>query len=69
MSRIDKTADTWREIEAHLKERLDYNRRCLETLEVPHHQTEGYRYAIAELRLLLELPDKSNVPPNAQGRV
>jgi len=58
---IDAYSSEWREIKAHLEKRLNVHRTNLETPGLSFEETEGARYAIAEIKALLKLPESSMI--------
>jgi len=59
------TADpTWREVKAYAEDRLVMHRRSLESIGMPHEDTEGVRHAIAELEALLKFSNPSKMSAN-----
>lgn len=61
-SRIETHSATWLEIEHWAKARIDDYTTRLKVKGMPLADTEGLRYAIAELEGLLKLPNPSNIP-------
>lgn len=59
---IDVADPPWREVRAWAEERLEMHRRVLETVGMPYEDTEGVRYAIAELKALLKFANPSKIP-------
>ncbi len=51
----------WCEVTAWADKRLAQHRRRLETIGMPPIETEGLRYAIAELNALLKFPNPSKI--------
>ncbi len=52
----------WRDVKAWAEKRLAIHRRTLETIGLSQVDTEGARYAIAELEALLNFPNPSKIP-------
>ncbi len=52
----------WRDVKAWAAKRLAIHRRVLETIGLSQIDTEGARYAIAELEALLNFPNPSKIP-------
>lgn len=61
---IDVADPVWRDVKAWAEDRLVIHRRVLETVGLPQEETEGMRYAIAELEALLKFPNPSKIPSN-----
>ena len=59
---IDVQDPPWRDVRAWANERLAMHRRALETVGLSQEETEGCRYAIAELEALLKFPNPSKIP-------
>ena len=51
----------WAEVRQWAKSKIEMHRRKLEEPGLPHSETEGARYAIAELRALLNLGKPSKM--------
>lgn len=51
----------WREVKAWANERIEVHKRVLERIGLSPEETEGVRYAIAELRALLNFPNPSKM--------
>lgn len=62
LSQIDTNSATWRAINRHAEQRLEQLRAYLETPGIDPVETESYRGRIAELRVLLNLPNPSKIP-------
>lgn len=61
---IDVADPPWREVKAWAEDRLAKHRRALETVGLSPEDTEGVRYAIAELKALLKFPNPSKISAN-----
>ena len=59
---IDVADPPWREVKRWAEERLLMHRRVLEQTGMSHEDTEGIRYAITELKALLNFPNPSKIP-------
>lgn len=57
----------WRDVKAWAEERLAMHRRILETRGLSQEDTEGVRYAIDELKALLNFPNPSKIPVSVSG--
>lgn len=57
----------WRDVKAWAATRLAMHRRILETIGMSQQDTEGARYAIAELQALINFPNPSKIPASVSG--
>ncbi len=68
MQKIDVADPTWREIKGYVEKRLVMWRGVLETKGMSPEDTEGARYAIDELKALLNLPNPSKIPSTSSEK-
>lgn len=61
---IDIVDPPWRDVKAWANERLEMHRRGLEQVGLSVEDTEGARYAIAELKALLNFAKPSKIAAN-----
>jgi len=53
----------WLQVKSYIEKQLEIHRGYLESPGMPHEETEGHRYAIMELKGLLNLAKPSKMQP------
>jgi len=61
---INEHSPEWRRIKEHCESQIEMHQRYLESIGLPYQETEGHRFALAELRAILKLPKTSMIGPN-----